>query len=444
MTARQRRFILSFFFMIVSVGSSVSVFAGTGNWDTLKVMSYNTLNYGFPATGACPALLTSLKHQYLQTILQAEDPDVLGLVKMTATPSSFSTDSIPQFVLDVVCPGCYDHTPFTNVSGYTKEDMLYFKTTKLGYVSTTTIYSGDPNISDINLHRLFYKDTNLALTLDTVFLNIILVHLKSGANNGNDRATEIAGVTIWLNTHVTAPGNYLLMGDMNTTSSNENCFQYLINSGNTNAKFYDPPNQLGDWSANSSAFANYLTQSTRVVDPGDCGAVGSLTDRLDHILCTQPVLLGLQKVQYVANSFKVIGQDGNHTGIGLLDPPANTSVPSAELNALYYMSNHLPVSLKLALKKSSLASVQQPSVSADEITYNSSVVDKLEITQKPLSLELGLKCSIYSADGKKVMQVHLADAVANVIPVEVLPEGVYIFKLSNESYSSRGYTFVKH
>jgi hypothetical protein len=108
------------------------------------------------------------------------------------------------------------------------------------------------------------------------------------------------------------------------------------------------------------------------------------------------------------------------------------------------MSNHLPVSLKLALKKSSLASVQQPSVSADEITYNSSVVDKLEITQKPLSLELGLKCSIYSADGKKVMQVHLADAVANVIPVEVLPEGVYIFKLSNESYSSRGYTFVKH
>ena len=317
--------------------------------DTLKIMAYNTLNYGFPATSSCPALITANKHGYLKTILRYENPDILGLVKMDASPASFTTTDIVQMVLDSVCLGCYGHSNFTNLSGYTKENMLYFKTAKLGYIGTTTIYSGDPNISDINLHKLYYKDPNLSVNHDTTFLKIILIHDKSGSSNASARATEIGGAMTWLNTHVTSPGNYFFMGDFNTQSSAEVCFQDMINSANLNTRFYDPPNQLGNWASTPSAFAHYLTEDTRITDPGDCGAIGGINTRMIHILCTQPIIQGTDSVHYIPGSFKVIGNDGNHTNVALTDSPTNTSVPAPVLNALYYMSNHLPVSIKVGV-----------------------------------------------------------------------------------------------
>ena len=331
--------LLSFSF---SLGQSVQT-------DTLKIMTYNVLNYGFPSTSGCPTLITANKHIYLKTILRYENPDIVGLVKIDASPASFTTTEIVQQVLDSVCLGCYGHSAFTNLSGYTKENMLYFKTSKLGYIGTTTIYSGDANISDINLHTLYYKDPNLSVNHDTAFIKIILIHDKSGSNNASNRATEIAGAMSWLNTHVTSPGNFIFMGDFNTQSSTEACFQDMINSSNLNTRFYDPPNQIGNWANNPSAFSHYLTEDTRAIDPGDCGAVGGISTRFVHILCTQPVISGTYSVKYIPGSFNVIGNDGNHTNIALTDPPTNISVPSQVLNALYYMSNHLPVSIKVAV-----------------------------------------------------------------------------------------------
>lgn len=405
--------------------------AQSSQWDTIKVMTYNTLNYGFPATGSCPTLLTESKHLYLQTILQAEDPDILALEKMDATPSTFSSDTIIQKVLNVFCPGCYRHSVYTNVSGYTKENMLYFKKDKFGYINTTTIYSLDPNISDINLHKLYYKDSNLAITLDTVYLNIIVVHLKSGTTSTSDRATEVAGAMAWLNANVTAPGNYIFMGDMNTTSSNENCFQYLINSTNNNTKFYDPPNQLGDWSNNPNLFVNYLTHSTRTVDPGDCGAVGSISERFDHILCTQPIILGLDSIQYVAGSYHVIGQDGLHTGLALTDAPTNTSVSTAELNALYYMSNHLPVTMQLAIKKSSLTGIQQNNKADNfDIEFNHDVNNGLEVTINSKSaVNEKINCSIYNLQGQLLQMQDLKNNSMNEINVNKLTSGIYLLKI---------------
>lgn len=317
--------------------------------DTVKVMTYNVLNYGFPATNGCPTLITANKHEYLKTILKYENPDILGLVKITASPTTFTTDSIVHQVLDSVCLGCYGHSDFTNVSGYTKENMLYFKTAKFGLKSTTTIYSADANISDINMHTLFYKAPSLAQTHDTTFLYIILVHDKSGSSNASTRTAEIGGAMNWLNSHVTQPGNYIFMGDFNVQKSTEGCFQAMINSSNLDTKFYDPANQLGNWANNPSAYANYLTEDTRMTDPGDCGASGGMSTRFIHILCTQPLMQGSAAVQYLPNTYNVIGQDGNHVNVAINAAPTNTSVPPDVLNALFYMSNHLPVALKLAI-----------------------------------------------------------------------------------------------
>lgn len=45
----------------------------------------------------------------------------------------------------------------------------------------------------------------------------------------------------------------------------------------------------------------------------------------------------------------MIVNDSNHTNLAITDPPINTSVSPDVLNVLYYMSSHLPVSIKVAV-----------------------------------------------------------------------------------------------
>ena len=404
-------------------------------YDTLRVMTYNVLNYGFPATGSCPALLTESKHIWLRTVLQYTNPDILGLEKMSASPASFTTDTVTQKVLDVICPGCYDHTPFTNVSGYTKENLLYFKTQKLGWVSTTTIYSGDSNISDINMHTLFYKSPGIAATHDTIFLHVILVHLASGSGSASERANEITGAMTWLNSHVTTQGNYIFMGDFNTQSSSESCFQQITNSSDSNTLFFDPVGQEGSWDANPSAFARYLTQSTRTSDPGDCSALGGLDDRFDHILITKHLIDGTDSLRYIDSTFNVIGQDGLHVNKSLIAQPANTSVPDSVLNALYYMSEHLPVMLHLAVGRTQLRPTgAQPLVHgpANDWQFNSLVTDNLQLRYQgqaffaPGTFHAG----IYNMEGQCVTGGLINTVSGNIFSTHGLSEGVYLLQIT--------------
>ena len=256
-------------------------------------------------------LNTSLKHAYLRTILQHANPDIIGLVKMNANPSHTSTDTIVNKVLNSYCYQCYSHATFTNNSGYNKTNMLYYKKSKLGLISTTTIYSSDPNISDINLYKLYYKSPDLSITHDTILINVILVHDDSGSGSQNQRATEIAGAMSWLNVNVKIAGNYIFMGDFNTQSSDQTCYQDMVNSSYANTKFYDPVNQPGAWSANPNKFADYLTQSTRLNDPGDCLATGGINNRFDMILCTQPIISGTDNVKYIPAPSILLVRMGN-------------------------------------------------------------------------------------------------------------------------------------
>lgn len=323
--------------------------------DSIKIMSYNVGNFGIAPTTSCPLLNINTKSAYLRTIISYENPDIIGLVKMNAD-ANFCTNTVLTNVLNPICNGCWGSGSFSTVSTYTKADMLYFKTNKFGFKNSTVIYSADPNISDIKLHKLYFKSPNLATTHDTIFLKIVVAHLKSGSGNASDRATEIGGAMSWLNANTTTNENIIFMGDFNTTSSNESCFQKLINSTNPITKFYDPANQLGDWSANPNIFAHWMTQSTRTSDPGDCLATGGLNDRFDHILISSSLKNGTNSLGYIAGTYQVVGQDGNHVGAALIDSPTNISVPSTVNNALYYMSEHLPVVLKLVVNNPSVFS----------------------------------------------------------------------------------------
>ena len=54
---------------------------------------------------------------------------------------------------------------------------------------------------------------------------------------------------------------------------------------------------------------------------------------------------GIDSVQYIQGSYKAIGNDGNHFN-GSINSGSNSEYPDSIANALYYMSDHLPVVLK--------------------------------------------------------------------------------------------------
>ena len=415
--------------------------------DTIKIMSYNVNDYGYYDSGNCPTQTPLVKNPYLRTILQYVNPDIVGLEKMQASNEAFYTDTLISDELDSVCNGCYGHSAYTNESGYYKENMLYYKTSKFGFISTTVIYSGDPNISDIDLHKLYYKSSALAANHDTVFLNIILIHDESGSGDSLERATEIGGAMSWLDAHVTKPGNYFIMGDFNVQGATEACYQDMLAPSNTNIKFYDPVNEIGNWSRHSSAYANYLTQSTRVTDPGDCGATGGMNNRYDQILCTEPVISGSDSIQYMEDSYTVIGQDGNHVNKAIIDAPTNTSVPSNVLTALYQMSEHLPVILKLTINSSNTSAgikgvTFYPTLA---VKYNSILTDNLTV-----QLSSDLKntrwigtFNIYDLQGRLVQTTFFDPSNSNKYLLSYLTQGMYIFSIIENNQSVFNGKFIK-
>lgn len=391
----------------------------------LTVMNYNVGNYGAPATASCPLLNLTTKHAYLRTIMQYVSPDIVALTKMNDLSATFSTTTVIDSIFNKNCIGCYGHGAYTNISGYSKVNMLYYKTSILGFKSTTTIYSGDNSISDINLHKLYYKSPTLSTLHDTIFINVIVAHLASGSGSASSRATEISGAMLWLNSHVSTPGNYIFLGDLNTQKSNENCFQYLINSSNPNTKFFDPPNQLGNWSNSPNLYNKYLTHSTRISDPGDCNATGGMNNRFDHILCTQSIIAGTNSVTYIPDSYKVIGQDGLHTNNALIDAPANTSAPTPVINALYYMSEHLPEIIRLQMNNNLSTNLYEIGNSNFIITPNpsSSGVFQLDANDDRL-----LNIEIYNLLGQKI-ETFNTNSQNVTIDLSKEAKGIYFVKI---------------
>jgi hypothetical protein len=143
------------------------------------------------------------------------------------------------------------------------------------------------------------------------------------------------------------PGNYLLLGDMNSDASTDAAMDIFYNHTNVDCRFYDPINKPGTWH-NASSFAAYHTQSTAVTR-SDCGASGGLDDRFDHIMISRFVKDDSARVSYVPGSYWAFGQDGLHYNDDIDGTPTNTTVSSTVATALHYMSDHLPVTLDLAI-----------------------------------------------------------------------------------------------
>ena len=296
--------------------------------DTLTVMAYNILNY--PASNASKA-------DTLKPIIKHVQPDIFLITELT----SFSgVGLILNDALNVDGVSYYQSATYFN--GPDTDNMLFYNSNKLELYSQYEIPTALRNISE---YVLFYKSPGLGPGDDTIFIHCYMAHLKAsqGWSNEQERNQEAVVFKNYLDNKATTLENVIFGGDMNIYGDYEAAFNTILNGGSVN--LYDPINAPGLWHANS-LFANVHTQSPRTALLPDGGSNGGMDDRFDWIFISDDVRNGTNHLQYVPNSYYALGNDGNHYNQSILAAPTNTSAPQNIIEALHYMSDHLPVIMK--------------------------------------------------------------------------------------------------
>jgi hypothetical protein len=307
--------------------------------DTITIVSYNLLN--FPnGRNDCGTSNINLPNRAdtLRKILGYVKPDIFVACEIQTEAGA---DSILTRSLNVYGVLHYAQAEFdlTNTDA-SLNNSLYYNTEKLTLQWQDVIETSPRNIDH---YVLYVNDPNLGVLYDTTFIEIYMCHLKagSGAQEQADREQQTEQLMAYIATRP-QDRNHFVCGDLNVYTSNEACYQNLI-TGSYALK--DPINKPGNWN-NNSTFANIHTQSPRTSGSYDCGSTGGLDDRFDQILVSSNVMTGSDSLKYLPNSYKAIGNDGNHFNSNLLASPVNSQYPDSIVRALFYMSDHLPVAMK--------------------------------------------------------------------------------------------------
>lgn len=316
------------------------VFGVTASAQTVpvRIVSYNLLN--FPnGRNDCGSSNVNLPNRAdsLRKIMQYLKPDILVGCEIQ-TPAG--CDSVLTRALNVFGTTHYQRAQWVNNSaGGDLQNMLFYNASKLTLKEQRVVQTSP---RDINHYILYVNDATLPQHHDTCFIEVFMCHLKAGSASADlaDRAAQTQLLRAVLDGR--PQGRHLFVcGDLNTYRSTEVGYQNLV-SGGTNF-LRDPLNLPGNWTTNSS-FAAIHTQSPRTSGSTDCGVTGGLDDRFDHIIVSQNVMTGTNLLQYNTNSYKAIGNDGNHYNQSIL-AGSNSQYPDSVVRALYYSSDHLPVKM---------------------------------------------------------------------------------------------------
>lgn len=314
--------------------------------DTIRVMYYNILNYPEDSPE---------RVAYLRTIMQYAKPDVLVVNELL---SNEGATLILEQGLNVWGETKFQKATFIN--GPDTDNMLYYNADKLGLIAQVQIPTG---LRDISGYKLYYKAPSLTAISDTILLNFYSLHLKAGSGFFAQRKAEVQALKFHLNAQGTIE-NVFAGGDFNFYSGNESGCIALRELGAVD--LFDPIDQIGNWN-NNSAYANIHTQSTRTFEVGG-GSGGGMDDRFDLIFTSLDVLNNENGLRMINNSYQALGQDGSRFN-QRIDIPYNATVPDSVVDALYFMSDHLPVMLDVLTDyTSTISEVNQKSNSM--IFYN--------------------------------------------------------------------------
>ncbi|GIV25036.1 MAG: hypothetical protein KatS3mg026_0728 [Bacteroidia bacterium] len=308
--------------------------------DTLRVMAYNLLTYG-ATSGYCD---TRCKDQQLRTIVSFVRPHLLGVNEVGPSPALVRR--LLDSVLNVGGVSYWRSSVYANTTNSNIVSALFYDSRRFGWL-TQELVTTQGGLRDIYAYHLYYKDPTLAQTRDTLFVVVLVSHLKAGNTPSDEqsRAQAAAAIRQYIQGLPPARRSFVLeMGDHNLYSSAEGAYQELT-------QVLVDPGPAGPWSGNPQ-YAFFHSQSTRVQSLADGGSGGGLNDRFDFIFFSPACTTAASRARYIAGSHRVIGQDGQHLGKALTDPPLPAGYSAQVINALYAMSDHLPVVAEFALSVS--------------------------------------------------------------------------------------------
>ncbi len=360
--------------------------------DSLRIMYYNLLNY--PDTSPERA-------DTLRKIVHYAKPDIFVINELQTEAGADLILSQSMNQLGVLS---YQRVAF--IDGNDTDNMLYYNSDKLGFISQTQV---NTTLRDFSEYILYYKSPGLSASSDTVYLNIYSAHLKAGAGEFAQRADEAQILKFHLNTRPDIE-NVFVGGDFNFYSGNESGCLILRESGSV--WLNDPIDQIGNWSGNSS-YANIHTQSTRTSSFGG-GSGGGMDDRFDLIFVSNDVLDNSNGVSYIPNSYQALGQDGLRYNQSV-NSPTNTILPDSVANALYWMSDHLPVILDV---------VMDYTASTDE--FDQFVIFSFDTETRLMRVPqelIGTSFNLYDYTGRLIMGEEIT---TTSFKIDTTP-GVYIF-----------------
>jgi hypothetical protein len=412
---------MKYYFLIALVSCSIRFLsAQTTERDTLNVLVYNLLyfNDGPGCTNVSPN-----RQDTLRKILTYLKPDIFIATEVTDLAAS---NLILNTSLNAWGETKYAAAPFVlNGSGSTDDlnQMLYYNSEKLVYHSTTQL---ETTVRDINRYYLYYKDPDLATTNDTAWVQFYAIHLKAGGTS-TDVITRQGECNVIKNDIVAnvKSGNIIVCGDFNMDESTEVGYQNLITGSQA---LRDPANKPGTWNNNGS-FASVHTQSTRTTEVFDCGVTGGVDDRFDLFLVSDGIWYGNQYLKYVPGSYKVPGNDGLRFNTSLISG-TNTSAPDSVVKALYYMSDHLPVMMKLAWNKDYLALNTEAAAPSVRTVYASA--GSLYLSgPSPSQIDF----QILSVDGKIIEKGTMQNGNQYMVLGPQYKEGLFVFQYKENEHS---------
>jgi len=416
-----------------------TLFAAAQQKDTVTVMTYNLLYYRHNFVLSNGTVICSptgnnntiTKDNAMEDIFDYTLPDIFVVQEMDGG-NSVSAFRLLQNAINQNGRTNYTLANSTGIGQQSIVNMLYYNTDKFT-LESQTFYDKELNntniIRVIDEYVLYYNDSNLAVHQDTTRIHVLTAHLKAGSAPINEqergRATESVMASL---DSLNATGNYIFAGDFNLYSSSEPAYQDLLNYVDPTLRFYDPINVTGTWH-NSSARAFLHTQSTHT--SGGCFAGGGMDDRFDFILASDEIMNNTDKIKYIPNTYKAVGQDGNRYNQTIISP-TNNSVPSIVSQALYDMSDHLPVLMDLEISLPSITFIKELA-GLERLKFKNPNTGNLLIdfsNQKQTVKTV----EILDLTGKVLFEKHLNSESYAQFDISELNSGAYLIRVTSSSY----------
>jgi len=398
---------------------SISCFAQ----NTVKTMFYNVLE--FPELN--PNRIT-----LLQDILQDYSPDIFMVCELQ---SQEGADVILNVGLNSNGNSNYSAAPyFENQSGGGDLQQALFYRNDMFVLENTEIINTP--VRDINKYTLLLntesQDTN------PIRIYAYVTHLKSSQGSANQQL-RLSMVEAFVNDteQLEDDAFVLFAGDFNIYTSTEPAYLEILDQTNSVA-MEDPIDTPGAWN-NNEDFREVHTQSTRTSSSGfGGGAGGGLDDRFDFIMVSQNMMTN-PNLQYKTDSYKAYGNNGNCYNNNINDINCGGLYNQIIRDALYNMSDHLPVVMELVTDQEIVILDVPQQQLAQPFSLKRTLVSDVLTVYSPQGDTQDDSFVVFNTLGQEILNFK-TKANTTIIDVSQLAKGVYY--LTNTS-SNQTLKFLK-